>query len=165
MSQVQKPINPAGYLFPAYLRLFLEIGSVVHVSFVTDHPLVEMKGPITGITEYPVPVNIGGQLVEQKKPVLTMNVSPDAIGQWFQNDDGFGFAARFNQQIASFYVPWDAVLQVGIPNGGQATFSLPYLDPDPVAIQERLEKLGVAEAPAAAPEPAPERPSHLQRVK
>jgi stringent starvation protein B len=165
MTQAQKPINPAGYLFPAYLRLFLEIGRLVHVSFVVDHPLVTLKGPVTGIQEYPVPVNIGGQLVKQKKRVLTMNVAPDAVGQWHQNDDGFGFACRFQQQIAHIYVPWDAVLQVGIPDGGQATFILPYLDPDPVAIQERMENLGIAEAPAAAAEEKAERPTHLQRVK
>lgn len=165
MSQTEKRINPGDYLFPAYLRLFLDVGRVVHVSFVTDHPLVTMKGPITGIQKYPVPVNIGGSLVEKELNVLTMNVAPDAVGQWYQNDEGFGFAARFNQQIAHLYVPWEAVLQIAVPGSGSMSFSLPYIDPDPEAMKQRLERLNVAEPAAPAAEEKAERPSHLQRIK
>jgi len=157
MNQKTAYVNPAKFLLPAYIRFFSEIASRLYITVVTDHPKVEIKGPVSGIVVGKIPCLRDGVIHPTEKNLLTLNITMDAVGHWFQNDEGIGFQARFNQQVVTFYIPWEAIVSVCDPSNDQLYFGIPY-----------AESEGEVEVAAPA-EPEDLKPTtsggHLKRVK
>lgn len=158
MTQKQIP-NPAPFLYPGYFRFFQEIANMLYITFVADHPLVEIKGPANGFVTSMVPCISGDTMAEKELRTLTVDVTIGAIGNFYQNDDGLGFSARFQQQIVHIYIPWVAMISIFDPRSNpRSGFGLPYREPD----------AATTEKPADTPtDPAPSEPAggHLKRVK
>lgn len=154
-------INSAKYLIPAYMRLIQDHSTRVHMTVVTDHPGVEIRGPVSGIQEHNIQVVQDARLVEKKKNVLTLNITPDAIGHYFEDHELCRFSARFNGAVVNFVIPWEAIIGVYCADQSMPglEFHLPYEEKTSLEVA-LVEK----EVPADTPKLI-EKASHLRVVK